>query len=325
MYLLAIESDDAESIINILCVAGRLGVRSAVVDAEESIPLQSKSLDIAITHKSEAIQSSPIKSDSGDWDVLMSLVNDKQLTLLRAIRSNSEGVGIQGLANAIGETDLRAVGGVLGAGLKHNILKSGFKDGEVIITKGYGESRVYVSGPILLSHDLQSTDIGVSKDEEGDADEGNPIVEAPLTPIVNKRKVHPRGESNAPRLIDAIQMVMCDRSLNSKQIYDLLESRGWLPNSNHPMNYIRCALSSNGVFKRSGERGVYHLDSTNPYYSSRAKPDQRPSKYPIAMGTESPSKDSTHLAPGPTNSGSLSLEDSQVIVDQIMSNEVPLD
>lgn len=325
MYLLTIESDDAESIINILCVAGRLGVKSTVVDAAEGfgLPLQAKPLDVTAASEVKSYRNSAVKSNSeGVWDVLMSLLNERQLNLLQVIGSKPEGCSTKGLADAIGHTDLRALGGVLGSGLKRNILKAGFKDGEVIITEGYGVSRIYTPGPVLLSHGLQLTPRRNSPNNEGDISHRVPAT--PITPSPEKRQTSPQGMSNVPRLIEAIQIVMCNKGMTAPQIYGLLETRGWLPDSKNPLPYIRTTLHSHReVFKKSGERGVYYLDRDNPYYSSETRSEQQSSKHPTTMNTERSSKLDT-----PTSVNSerpLSLEDSRTLVDQIMNNRVPLD
>ena len=321
MYLLTIESDDAESIISILCSAGKLGVKSAVINAGElePSPPQSKQFEVApAPPKAERHQSTIVTKSNSTWDILMSLVNDKQMILLRTIKSNPEGIKSQGLASALGDVDLRAVGGVLGAGLKHNILKAGFKEGEVIITRGYGVGRIYFPGPVLFSQELQLTqkytDTGIVRSYPPET----------IPPPRKKRRLKDR--SNAPKLVEAIQIVMHDKDLTSREVYELLDARGWLPESNDPMVHIRYTLSSNELFQRSGKRGVYHLVSDNPHLKSESTPNKPLTTLTPVHTRHHSSPPEEPLGEGDFLSGRpLSETESQNIVDLMMQDKIPVD
>ena len=147
----------------------------------------------------------------------------------------------------------------------------------------------------------------------------------------------------APRIIDAIQIVMRNKDMKAQQIHELLKAKGWLPNSRDPMGYIRFTLSSEGeIFQRKdGERGVYHLDPTNPYYTGKfpnAKVTQKPTK-PTLEEPEPTHKSSVTASPSPQEvvdqdepprGGSeapppISVAESYSTVDQMMSGLIPTD
>lgn len=71
---------------------------------------------------------------------------------------------------------------------------------------------------------------------------------------------------DVPALVDAIQQVMGNKTMNADMVYDALEQRGWLPVSNDPKGYVRYTLSKNKeIFLRvDGKRGFYHLDLARP-------------------------------------------------------------
>jgi hypothetical protein len=147
-----------------------------------------------------------------------------------------------------------------------------------------------------------------------------------------------------PRIIDAIQIVMRNKDMKAQQIYELLKAKGWLPNSRDPMGYIRFTLSSEGeIFQRKdGERGVYHLDPTNPYYTgkfpakgtpkSTKSVSDEPELNPRSLVTVSPSliqeEEETHQDPPRSASEApppISVAESFSTVDRMMSGEIPTD
>lgn len=73
-----------------------------------------------------------------------------------------------------------------------------------------------------------------------------------------------KGDKTVPSLINAIQLVMGNKTMNADAVYEALSAKGWLPNSNEPKGYIRYTLSSKkDIFLRiEGKRGFYHLDQT---------------------------------------------------------------
>jgi hypothetical protein len=145
-----------------------------------------------------------------------------------------------------------------------------------------------------------------------------------------------------PRLIDAIQIVIGNKYMKAQQIYDLLKSKKWLPpNSRDPLGYIRFTLSSEGdIFQRKeGERGIYHLDPSNPYYTGRS-PTSKPPKpqaandesepAPKSSVTASPSPKEVIAPEEPPREGSeapppISVAESFSTVDQMMTGEIPVD
>lgn len=94
-----------------------------------------------------------------------------------------------------------------------------------------------------------------------------------MGPLGESRKPKPDPEP-APRIIDAIQVVMGKKTMNASEIYNALEKLRWIPVSKDPMNYIRFTLSSEGeTFIRSPKvRGFYHLSKKNPFYYGRGTP-----------------------------------------------------
>lgn len=133
----------------------------------------------------------------------------------------------------------------------------------------------------------------------------------------------------APRLIDALQMVIRNRQMRPKEAYAALQAKGWLPKtSKDPLGYIRFTLSDekDTFIRVEGQRGLYELDPSNPYYSGKPKraipdevedpPESHPS--PEASATPSPSRGS-EFPPAITD------EDSRNTVTEILEGKVPLD
>jgi hypothetical protein len=143
------------------------------------------------------------------------------------------------------------------------------------------------------------------------------------------------ASGKAPRLIDAIQMVMRNKKMKAQQIYEHLKSKGWLPNSKDPIGYIRFTLSSEGdIFQRvDGERGVYHLEPSNPYYSGKlGKLPHRRSTHESSEEAPNPSADETlesspEEAPktDPETPHKISIDESRALVEQVLNEEVPTD
>ena len=140
----------------------------------------------------------------------------------------------------------------------------------------------------------------------------------------------------APRLIDAIQIVMRNKKMKAQQIHEHLRAKGWLPNSKDPIGYIRFTLSSEGdIFQRmDGERGVYHLDPSNPYYSGKqgAKLPHRRSTPETSEESQTESvEESLEVAPEETQVADsepphqISMEESRDIVDMFIHDELPVD
>jgi len=155
------------------------------------------------------------------------------------------------------------------------------------------------------------------------------------------------ASGKAPRIIDAIQIVMRNKDMKAQQIHELLKAKGWLPNSRDPMGYIRFTLSSEGdIFQRKeGERGVYHLDPTNPYYTGKfnstkggskppkpdtEEPEPTPKSSVTASPTVSPVLEEVEEQVEPPRGESeapppISVAESFSTVDQMMSGSIPLD
>ena len=141
----------------------------------------------------------------------------------------------------------------------------------------------------------------------------------------------------APRLIDAIQMVMRNKKMKAQQIHEHLRSKGWLPNSKDPIGYIRFTLSSEGnIFQRvDGERGVYHLEPSNPYYSGKlgAKSSHKHPSQEIEEEEPKPtSEEILEVAPPeePPEANSetphrISVAESHDVVQMMIDEKVPLD
>lgn len=84
--------------------------------------------------------------------------------------------------------------------------------------------------------------------------------DAERTRIKPGPKVGPKRD-DIPKFTEAIQLVMGDKMLNAKMIYEALVSHEWLPRSSDPENYIRYTLSRNKDLYKAveGRRGFYRL------------------------------------------------------------------
>lgn len=144
----------------------------------------------------------------------------------------------------------------------------------------------------------------------------------------------------APRLIDALQMVIRNKKMGAKEAHALLKARNWLPKSKDPLGYIRFTLSDEkDIFHRvEGDRGIYELEPSNPYYSGKGTPHVKstkkaaPPEEPPKSGPRSSPKSSPKAvaAPSPPVSESepppsISDADSHSVVDAILSGEIPVD
>lgn len=141
----------------------------------------------------------------------------------------------------------------------------------------------------------------------------------------------------APRLIDAIQMVMRNKKMKAQQIHEHLRNKGWLPNSKDPIGYIRFTLSSEGnIFQRlDGERGVYQLDPSNPYYNGKLgakSTSKRSVQEPIEDDLAPPSEEVQEVAapdePPHTDSEpshGVSEEESHKLVQMMIEGNIPVD
>lgn len=176
----------------------------------------------------------------------------------------------------------------------------------------------------------------------------NPSVSSVSTPKKKKKK-HKKASpptkpikistGKPPRIIDAIQIVMRNKEMKAQQVYDLLKAKGWLPKSNDPLGYIRFTLSSEGeIFQRKeGERGVYHLDPSNPCYTGKFPPPKGLPKRAPANDESSETKSSVTASPKaitapeePQTSGSeppppIGVAESHSIVEDMMHDRIPLD
>lgn len=162
----------------------------------------------------------------------------------------------------------------------------------------------------------------------------------------NKKKATPPTKpvklvaGKAPRLIDALQMVIRNRQMRPKEAHAALQAKGWLPKtSKDPLGYIRFTLSDEKkIFMRvDGQRGLYELDPSNPYYSGKFSIQPKPSKKSTPDEVEDPPKSSpvksspkAAAAPSPPREGSepppaITDEDSRNTVTEILEGKVPLD
>jgi hypothetical protein len=78
-------------------------------------------------------------------------------------------------------------------------------------------------------------------------------------------------EVQGPRvsgLRENLQRVIGRKRCTAVEAHGLLRARGWLPNSDDPLAYIRFTLSKEqGIFLRvEGQRGTYELAPDNPYF-----------------------------------------------------------
>jgi hypothetical protein len=184
----------------------------------------------------------------------------------------------------------------------------------------------------------KGSDVPDVPDEEAQATGG-----APTKAPKEKKGKHKKSTSpiklvrsptgQVPRLIDALQIVIRNKQVKAIDAYNQLKAKGWLPKSKDPLGYIRFTLSDEkDTFLRvDGQRGVYHLDPANPYYSGKSGQ----AKHPKAVeGVDDPPVNSVELGQGDLGSlrvgGSeqpppMSLEDSHKIMDDMLSGEVPLD
>ena len=128
------------------------------------------------------------------------------------------------------------------------------------------------------------------------------------------------------------------------EAYKILKAKGWLPTSKDPLGYIRFTLSSEeNIFTRvEGQRGVYELDPTNPYYngkfparnpkSSKSPPAGDDPQIRASQPKSSPPESSPKVvaAPLPPGGGSepppvITDEDSRATVTEILNGTIPLD
>lgn len=87
--------------------------------------------------------------------------------------------------------------------------------------------------------------------------------------VNNSRAAQGRREvadGKRPKIREAMREVMGTEVMNAQQIHDLLEERGWLPNSTSPLHYIRYLLSSLADFVRveGRSRGLYAVVTSTP-------------------------------------------------------------
>jgi hypothetical protein len=142
------------------------------------------------------------------------------------------------------------------------------------------------------------------------------------------------ASGKAPRLIDALQMVIRNKQMGAKEAYKLLKDRKWLPKSNDPLSYIRFTLSNESeIFHRvEGERGVYHLDPDNPY--SKLQKTQKRSTPEEVDEDDSDQPDSSLSQkaitdpPPPANDSeppTMTDAESQSLVEDMINGSIPLD
>lgn len=196
----------------------------------------------------------------------------------------------------------------------------------------------------LIKRLLSSVDELHTGGTVGDLLDATPSQEvvAPPPSKAKKKKKHKKAQpptkavrvvtGKAPRLIDAIQMVMRNKHMKANQVHDLLKARNWLPNSKDPLGYIRFTLSSEGdIFQRTeGERGVYHLDEANPYYSGKATPSTskptRKKSGAAQVEESSPASSRVVVASEPDESEDqvevLSHEESLGLVDELIEGKI---
>lgn len=77
-----------------------------------------------------------------------------------------------------------------------------------------------------------------------------------------------RAKKGEPGLRENLQKVIGKKQCNAVECHGYLRVLGLLPNSDDPLSYIRFTLSKEkNLFQRvDGQRGVYELDPSNPYY-----------------------------------------------------------
>lgn len=137
----------------------------------------------------------------------------------------------------------------------------------------------------------------------------------------------------APRLIDALQMIIRNKQVRPKEAYEALKAKNWLPRtSKDPLGYIRFTLSDEKeIFHRvDGQRGVYELDPSNPYYNgkfSKRTPTDEVEDPPESSPEELTSK--VVAAPSPPVSGesppAIGTDEAYAVVDDILADRVQVD
>ncbi len=86
--------------------------------------------------------------------------------------------------------------------------------------------------------------------------------------------------TGAPRLVDSIRDVLGAQTLNAKEVYEALKTKGLLPISNDPLAYIRAVLNRRNNFLPDKARGRgYYM---NIAIKAKAAPKTRQPKAPKA-------------------------------------------
>jgi hypothetical protein len=77
-----------------------------------------------------------------------------------------------------------------------------------------------------------------------------------------------RAKKGEPGLRENLQKVIGQKQCTAVECHGYLRELGLLPNSDDPLSYIRFTLSKEkNLFQRvDGQRGVYELEPSNPYY-----------------------------------------------------------
>ena len=106
-----------------------------------------------------------------------------------------------------------------------------------------------------------------------------------------------KSPTSKPRLIDAMQVILKNKTMGAVAIYTELKRLNWLPMSRDPLGYVRFQLSSSGdiFLRKKGARGNYYLDPSNPFYSGKGVP--KPSQSRSAKSTSGKAKVSTSKDP----------------------------
>lgn len=136
-----------------------------------------------------------------------------------------------------------------------------------------------------------------------------------------------------PRLIDALQMIIRNKRMGAKEAYALLKAKNWLPKSKDPLGYIRFTLSDGSdIFHRvEGERGIYELDSSNPYYSGKSqsvkasKEDESEETQEVSETSSKPTTENLNTEDDVEDPPVMSDSDSHEVVEAILNGDIPVD
>lgn len=110
--------------------------------------------------------------------------------------------------------------------------------------------------------------------------------DANVSSVAAGRRAVASGER--PKLVDAMWIAMGDDPMNSAQVIEALEAKGWMPNASKPQGYISFMLSKNADMFERVERGVYkRVEGAGPegYADSKKGKKATVKAAPVAAAT----------------------------------------